>query len=178
MNDIRVNFSGWDLHDKDLSHMDLTRAKLCGTNLSFASLYGAKLDGARIDERTNLYGADLREAEGIPFVPMVCPSEGPFMAWKVALDSDRVRRIVKLLIPARAKRVSGTVRACRCSEAYVIRVEGAPRAYSINDPNICYEPGKYVYPDRFDEDRWDNYGHGIYFFIDREEAERYKDGHY
>ena len=155
---------------RDLKHMDFRH-----TDLTDASLYGADLRGARIDETTNLHGADLRGTIGVPFIPMVCPSHGPFIGWKVAKDEDGVKRIVKLLIPADARRVSGTTRHCRCDKAFVISIENDLEvAYSINDPWFKYRVGQYVYPDSFTEDRFDNYGHGIYFFVDRAEAENYR----
>lgn len=172
-----LNLSGRDwsytsLRNEDLSHAYLRYADLRGTDLSYASLYCADLTGALTDESTNWYGADLRNVTSRPLIPMVCPSHGPFIAWKMANNHGPV--LVKLLIPGDAKRVSGTTRACRCDKAYVLRIEGADEAYSFNDPSFIYRAGKYVYADSFDDDRWNNWSHGIYFFIDREEAERYR----
>lgn len=162
--------------NEDYAHRDLKHMDFRHTDLTYASLYGADLRGARIDETTNLHGADLREARGVPMIPMICPSHGPFVGWKVALkeQGNRMERcIVKLWIPSDAKRVSGTIRYCRCDKARVEAIEGATEAWSMNDPNMKYEVGAFVYADSFDEDRWENYGHGIYFFVDREEAVRY-----
>ena len=156
---------------RDLKHMDFRH-----TDLTYASLYGADIRGARIDGTTNLYGADLRGAIGVPLIPMVCPSHGPFVGWKVALKESgkRMERcIVKLWIPADARRVSGTVRYCRCDKARVEDIEGASEAWSMNDSGMKYAVGAFVYADSFDAYRWENYGHGIYFFIDREEAVKY-----
>lgn len=147
-----------------------------GKDLCYASFYRADLTNVRVDETTNFYGADFRQAEGVPFIPMVCPSHGPFVGWKVALKESgkRMERcIVKLWIPADARRVSGTVRYCRCDKARVDDIEGASEAWSMNDTGMKYEIGAFVYADSFDEYRWENYGHGIYFFVDREEAVRY-----
>lgn len=162
--------------DQDYSHRDLRHMDFRHTDLTFASLYGADLRGARVDGTTNLYGADLREARSVPMIPMICPSHGPFVGWKVALkeQGNRMERcIVKLWIPSDAKRVSGTIRYCRCDKARVEAIEGATEAWSMNDPGMKYEVGAFVYADKFDDDRWENYGHGIYFFVDREEAVRY-----
>ena len=169
-------FNNRNFNGCDFSHQDLRGANLCGTNASFASFYEADMTGCRIDGGTNFYGADFRRTDGIPFIPSVCPSHGPFNGWKVALKEKghRMERcIVKLWIPSDAKRVSGTIRYCRCDKARVEAIEGAAEAWSMNDPGMKYEVGEMVYADSFDEDRWENYGHGIYFFIDREEAVRY-----
>lgn len=171
-----IDFSGRDfsyqsLRDEDLSHADMRNTILYGTDLSYASLYGADMTGARTNAITNWYGADLRNVTGRPYIPMVCPSHGPFIAWKMANNHGPV--LVKLLIPGDARRVSGTTRACRCDKAHVLEIEGTDEAYSFNDPSFVYRAGEYVYADSFDDDRWNNWSHGIYFFIDREEAERY-----
>lgn len=174
-----IDWSGQDLSYKslrgeDLSHADLRRTILYGTDLSYASLYGSDMTGTLIDESTNFCGADLREVKGRPMIPMVCPSHGHFIGWKMANSYDSGPVIVKLLIMDDSLRVSGTTRACRCDRAYVVDVEGADEAYSFNDPSLVYKPETIVQADSFDEDRWNNWSHGIYFFIDREEAVRYR----
>lgn len=168
------NLSGKSLRGEDLSHANLRGAILYGADLSYASLYGADLTGVRVDESTNWYGADLRKAINVPYIPMVCPSEGAFVGWKQAQGPGPDPVLVKLLIPRGASRVSGTTRSCRCNKALVLDIEGAKEAYSTNDRNLRYKFGEYVYADSFTADRWDNYGHGIYFFVDREEAVNYR----
>lgn len=164
------------MNNKDFVYQKLNGRDFRGKDMSYASFYRADFTGAKWDETTNFYGADFRESIGTPYIPMVCPSRGPFIGWKVALKEKghRMERcIVKLWIPSEARRVSGTIRYCRCDRARVNAIEGATEAWSMNDPDLKYEIGEMVYADSFDEDRWDNYGHGIYFFIDREEAVRY-----
>ena len=34
----------------------------------------------------------------------------------------------------------------------------------------CYKVGEDVLPDSFDENRWNEYSHGIHFFINKQEA--------
>lgn len=168
------NLSDMNMRGIDLSHADLRKADLRGTDLSYASLYEADLTGAKTDAETNFYHADLRGTVGTPFVPMRCPSDGPFIGWKIANSNSGDPVVVKLLIPADARRASGTVEHCRCSKAYVLELEGGwKEAFSRNDPEFRYIKGEYVYPDRFDADRWDNWGHGIYFFVEREAAIRW-----
>lgn len=107
---------------------------------------------------------------------MVCPEEGAFYGYK------KVRGyIVKLLIPKDAKRSSSTSRKCRCSYAKVVNItllDGSKTEMKklVNtryNPNVTYKVGEYVYPDKFDEDRWNECSNGIHFFINRQEAVEY-----
>lgn len=164
-----MDLSGLDLSHRDFSRCLLTGADLRGANLSAASLFRAELTGVKVDEFTRWQGADIREATGIPLIPMVCPSEGAFFGWKAA-SSSVGPVLVKLFIPADARRSSGTTRSCRCDRAIVVSIEGADEAFSQNNPDVVYRPGDKVEEVNFDEDRWNNYGNGIYFFIDKEEA--------
>ena len=40
-------------------------------------------------------------------------------------------------------------------------------------PNVTYTVGEVVYPDSFDDNRWNECSHGIHFFITRNEAVNY-----
>lgn len=171
---VGADFCGHNLRLRNFAHANLRGADLCGADLTYASLYGADLTNVRTDGMTNWYGADLRRAVGVPHIPMVCPSHGHFIGWKVAHSYEHEPVIVKLLIMDDSSRVSGTTRFCRCDRAFVVGIEGADEAYSINDPCLVYKPETIVQADSFTADRWDNYGHGIYFFIDREEAVNYR----
>lgn len=168
------NLSGKSLRGEDLSHANLKGAILYGADLSYASLYGADLTGVRVDESTNWYGADLRKTINVPYIPMVCPSHGAFIGWKQAKAWHPDPVLVKLLILCDSRRVSGTTRSCRCDKALVLAIEGTDKAHSMNDDNTWYKVGHHVFADSFTADRWDNYGHGLYFFIDREEAVNYR----
>lgn len=132
-----------------------------------ADLRGADLRGADLRE------ADLREAKNIPFIPLVCPSDGSFTAWKKCQGSI----IVKLLIPEDAKRSSATTRKCRASKAVVLEIQDVEGnkidAVAYGKDGFEYKVGETVYPDSFDEDRWNECSHGIHFFINRQEAVDY-----
>ena len=138
LNEVLRNHRHWLLQDCDgweKMQADLSGAYLSGADLSGAYLYEA-----------DLRGADLRGARNVPFIPMVCPDSGEFTAWKKARD-----HIVKLLIPADAKRSSGTGRKCRCDKAIVLDIQkfdGAPGGIksieSIRDVNFIYAVGATV----------------------------------
>lgn len=86
----------------------------------------------------------------------------------------------KLEIPADAKRSSAFGRKCRCSKAKVLEIWGKDgygdylvpisRGYSHHDHTFEYKVGETIYPDRFDDNRWDECSNGIHFFITKQEA--------
>ena len=168
-----ADLGGANLRGACLGDADLGGAYLRGACLGGADLRGADLGGANLRD-AYLGGADLRGAKNIPFIPLACPSDGAFIGWK------KVNKcIVKLLIPEDAKRSSATTGKCRCDKAKVLEitskktnehlVEITNREYA----HCVYKVGEMVYPDSFDDDRWDECSHGIHFFINRQEAVEY-----
>ncbi len=132
---------------------------------------GANLRGADL-YRASLYGANLYGAKNVPYIPLACPSDGAFVAWKKVND-----KLVKLLIPEDAKRLSATTRKCRCDKAHVLAITdldgGNPVDEVLNTSkkqNLLYKVGEMVYPDSFDENRWNECSHGIHFFINKQDA--------
>jgi len=134
-------------------------------------------NGVNADFRgANLRGADLYYVkcnEVTSFYAMQCPEEGSFIGWKKAS-----KNIVKLLIPSNAKRSSATSRKCRASKAEVIAIydkngNEIQECFSSYTNNVIYKVGETVYPDKYDENRWNECSNGIHFFITRQEAENY-----
>jgi len=169
-----VNLRGADLREANLRGADLRGADLREANLRGANLRGVNLRGADLRE-ANLRGADLRGAKNIPFIPLVCPEKGSFTAFKKCGSY-----IIELLIPQDAKRCSATTRKCRSSYAKVVAITNMDGSQAEVDhvTNHAYEPieykiGENVYPDSFDDDRWNECSHGIHFFINRQEAVEY-----
>ena len=135
-----------------------------------ADLGGAYLGGAY------LRGADLRGAKEIPYVPLACPSDGAFIGWK------KVRAyLVKLEIPEDAKRSSASSNKCRCDKAKVLdiictsddRPLNLQEITNFNYAKTTYKVGEMVYPDSFDDNRWEECSHGIHFFINKQDAINY-----
>jgi hypothetical protein len=156
-------------HIKWLNGKDGKRADLRGANLRSANLNGANLNGARNLE-TVLYN------ENTAMFALNCPEKGGFTAFK-KLKNDI---IAELYIPARAKRSSATTRKCRASEAKVVKMwnyktqEVVTKATSQYDKDFVYETGKTVKPTTpFDDNRWNECGSGIHFFMTQKEAENY-----
>ncbi|MBD8943889.1 MAG: pentapeptide repeat-containing protein [Ruminococcaceae bacterium] len=169
-----VNLRGADLREANLRGADLRGADLREANLRGADLRGVNLRGADL-RGANLRGADLRGAKNIPFIPLVCPEKGSFTAFKKCGSY-----IIELLIPQDAKRCSATTRKCRSSYAKVVAITNMDGSQAEVDhvTNHAYEPieykiGENVYPDSFDDDRWNECSHGIHFFINRQEAVEY-----
>ena len=108
------------------------------------------------------------------FLP--CPEKGSFTAYK-KVD----KYIVELKIPAKAKRSSASGRKCRASFAKVLRIlngDGSSTHFTsiINrafNKQTTYTIGKKVFPDSFDNDRWNECSNGIHFFITFDEAKNY-----
>ena len=152
---------------------DLHGADLRGADLGYAYLRGADLDGADL-RGANLRDANLRDAKNIPFIPLSCPSDGEFIGWKKVSN-----KLVRLLIPSDAKRSSSTSNKCRCDKAKVLEItdlDGSNPITSVINFNYVetqYVVGEMVFPDSFDENRWDECSNGIHFFIDRQEAINY-----
>ena len=189
-----ANLNGAYLSGADIRRADLSGADLRGANLSGAYLSGANLSGANLGSANlccadlsaaDLNGADLRGAylggadlgaaqynEKTAFFAFVCPEEGDFIAWKKVNNV-----IVKLKVPAEAKRSSATTRKCRCEFAEVLalqNLDGTPynddKVVNNNYVETIYKVGEIVRSDSWDDNRWNECSHGIHFFITRDEA--------
>jgi len=172
----RANLSGADLSRAYLSGADLSRADLSGANLSRAYLSGADLSGANLS-RADLSGAylsranlkDAKEADLAIARTRILPSEGEVIGWKKCQGGV----IVKLRIPADAKRSHAFGRKCRAEFADVLEVHGAEFGISMHDSVTKYTVGERVVPDGFDEDWTNECSTGVHFYISRIEAENH-----
>lgn len=169
------------IFNSNLAHADFGDASLVGTyfshlNLTMADFRGANLGWAYLHSCV-FYDTDLRDSEYIPYIPLQCPSDGAFVGWKKVNNV-----LIKLEIPADAKRSSATTNKCRCDKAKVLGFYdnlGSKELDMTELVNDKYEKCKYVkgemvYPDSFDEDRWNECSHGIHFFINKQDAIDYK----
>ena len=164
-----------DLTGADLTGADLTGADLTGAILRGADLTGVNLYGAYITE-ADLTGADLRGAMNVPYLPMACPDEGEYTAYKKV----RGNYIVVLHVPSYAKRSSALGRKCRCDKADVIQINNldgsmanVSTVYSSYDSNFKYTVGETVTVENFDDNRWNECAPGIHHFMNRQEAVNY-----
>ena len=162
-----ADLRGANLSDADLRYANLRYANLRGANLSDADLRGANLRYADLSD------ADLSDAKNILYIPLECPSDGAFIGWKKVNNV-----LIKLEIPADANRSSATTNKCRCDKAKVLGFYNALGTEElditefVNDKyeECKYVKGEIVYPDFFDEDRWNECSHGIHFFINKQDA--------
>lgn len=170
-----ADLGGANLYQADLLGADLHRANLGGANLCGADLRSANLGGANLGDaellEADLGDAYLRGAKDIPYIPLSCPSDGELTGWK-KVDG----RLVQLLIPADARRCSATSRKCRCDKAMVVAItstdekEEYSEATGYTHTPLNYRVGEMVYPDSFDECRWNECSNGIHFFVNKQEA--------
>jgi len=178
------------LHDVDLRKAQFELSRIYNTNFYGTDLRGANFKRAIIIEssfdKANLLGANfkdskiyschLEEALNVPDgqIPLACPSDGAFIGWKKVYNA-----LVKLQIPADAKRSSATTQKCRCSKAKVLAITDLETDESLKTilnngyGETWYEVGKMVYPDAFDSNRWNECSNGIHFFIDKQDAINY-----
>ena len=151
-----ANLRDADLQHADLRGADLRDASLCGADLRDADLCGA-----------DLRGADLLDAD-LPHFQIV-PSEGDFIAWKKTTTG-----VVKILIPAHAKRTSSLVgRKCRASSVVVLEGHFIGLSPTHASSRLIYRVGEEVAADRFDDDIRTACTHGIHFFMTKAEAEQW-----
>jgi Family of unknown function (DUF5758)/Pentapeptide repeats (8 copies) len=184
-----TNLYGANLYGADLSGTNLSRANLYGANLYGANLYGANLSRANLYganlygadlSGANLYGADLYGADlsgtnlsGAKEIPTLAAAqsnilpEGVIIGWKKCQNNV----IVKLLIPAKARRSNATGRKCRAEFVRVSEVFGATEGISQYNPNVIYRKGATIIAHEWNEDRWVECGGGIHFYLSRIEAE-------
>lgn len=170
--------------------------KICCSFFLLCGFGGAHISVNEVDSETNFLDSDftkayalspreLSSAKNFSF-PMICPDTGGFIGWKQcfisAPDVPFLREcIVKLRIPAEAKRSSATERKCRCDRATVLEIQDLEGnklpedtvAKSWYDKHFTYKVGEIVSVDNFCDDRWEECAPGIHFFITREEAVGY-----
>ena len=175
----------------DLSFVNLACTVLSDVNLSNANLNCASFVNSQLN-KVNFDGADLKRAnftysvltdvtfDNAKGINDQCPKEGSFIGWKKCKFINRnYPYIVKLEIPADAKRCSATTNKCRCSHAKVLEIQNidgtianVDHVSSINRSydGVYYQIGEMVYPDWFDDNFWAECSHGIHFFMNREDA--------
>jgi hypothetical protein len=172
---------GTDLRGADLQRADLRGADLQGADLQRADLRGADLQGADL-QRADLRGADLQGAylrgtkniEMVGAVTTIVP-EGDIIGWKKCNEG-----IVKLLIPAKARRSNASGRKCRAEWAidkghFTFDGKRTRKDFtSCYDSSFVYKVGATIRPNGWDENRWEECSSGVHFFITKIEAENYQ----
>ena len=178
----RANLSNTSLANADLSYAILLESWLAGCDFSNANLLCADFKYAYYLDMANVDSTILNGVKGINDE---CPKEGSFIGWKKCYNKLGTY-IVKLEIPADAKRSSSTRKKCRCDKAKVLDIQHInmlrpslftkhilKHVYSGYDPIFKYEIGKTVSVSDFDERYWMECSTGIHFFMNRKDACEY-----
>ena len=178
------DFTGSDLEETSYIHADLDNSVFEDTNLKnadfdyarrvfWSSFKNADMTGASVVD-VDLDPDKLVGVKGL-YIPLYCPEEGPFIAWKKCREG----KVVKLRIPEHAKRKGNSIYSLRASEAEVLEIfdrdgNSVDEAVSIFDEELKYIKGTTVYPKKVDSKYYGNVT-GIYFVLSRAETEMYKE---
>jgi hypothetical protein len=151
---------GANLYGANLRGTDLSRADLRGADLRGANLFGADLSGTNLSEA-------LWDYTTIGTAPA---PEGDLIGW-----GKKGGLLVKMLVPAAARRSCATTRKFRAEYVQVLEIEsGVQRVEHFSEHGAAtYEVGQITRADEWDDDRWNECSHGIHFFLSRHEAERW-----
>ena len=171
-----ANLANIRLFNIDLSNVKLNCATFVNSHLNKINFNGANLENVNFVDSV-LTDVTFDNAVGINDQ---CPKEGSFIGWKKCKTIRNHPYIVKLEIPADAKRSSGTDKKCRCSHAKVLEIQNldgtvadfVDHVFSPTYKNnkICYRVSEIVYADSFDNRFWIECTNGIHFFMDRNDA--------
>ena len=121
------DFSGSDLEAANFSTADLDNSVFVDTNLKDADFFDADrtywCDFENADMTgVKVYGIDLNpeNLKGVKglHMPLYCPEEGSFVAWKKCREG----KVVKLLVPEHAGRKGNTLHTCRATEVVVLDI--------------------------------------------------------
>ena len=191
----RLDFNHLEMKNTDFSGCDLSNCDFSWADFENCCFDGAILDGSSFEHglmpHCSFKGASLRNvclsavnlrwsdftdahAEGANFFMAVMEytiNDG-IVAYKKCFDM----RLVQLLVPADARRVSPTSPWGRCDKAKVLSIwsfDGKERfteATSLQTDNFVYPLGEWVEEPRFNPDRWLESAPGIHFWMTRQEA--------
>ncbi len=171
---IGVNFKNWSA----LFNFLCCTFEYCTFEESrYMSFLGCIFRNCTFENTFNAHVKDCVFLGNKPYIPYVCPAKGAFIGWKVSRNGQ----LIKLLIPADAKRVSPYgERQCRCDKAIVLdiqNIDGTPVKEAVVsswwDADFHYKVNERIYPDHFDDDRNELCTYGIHFFMERREAINY-----
>ena len=167
---------GISLVKADLQNSDLTGADLswytvevddnyCGPNDNFACLASANLCGANLSNVKNLDNAIL---DNVLIDCHTIGMEEYFPSGAFIAYTKIGAKIIVLEIPADAKRVLGKKYKHCCNKAKVLRIENLSGSISSKTKIKNFEVGEIVSVENFDDDRWNQDGEGITFYMSKD----------
>lgn len=160
--------SSANLKDADLREANLENARLRGTNLQGADLRGANIINV-VFNSSNLYGARFTDNEDMIEYRRGKILTDSIIGYKKCVDDV----IVTLEIPRGAIVFSINGNKCRTNKAKVIAIEGKTRAFS-SYKYLSYYVGDEFTVYNFNCEYNVECAEGIHFFINVEEAFKYK----
>lgn len=182
-------FQNCTFEDCNLDYANAEASEFIGTTFTMCSCSSADFAFSKFTDTifTNCYTDYMRVDQTNfsgdivnPAVPMDCPETGSFIGWKkVFADFDFKKGfLVELEIPEDARRSSALGSKCRCDKAKVLSITNIYTGEKVSEVVSSYYACKYtvgetVYPDSFDENRWNECTHGIHFFMNDSEALHY-----
>ncbi len=178
------DFTGSDLEGTSFIYADLDNAVFDNTNLKNADFDYAIRTYWSSFKNADMTGTSVRDIDLDPnrlegviglYIPLYCPEEGSFIAWKKCREG----KVVKLLIPEHAERKGNSLYSCRSSEAEVLEIfdkdgNSVDEAVSLIDEEFKYIKGTTVYPKQLNTNCYGDVA-GIYFVLSRSETELYKE---
>lgn len=159
------DFRSVSFHSRNLYGSVFTRCDFSGANFKGANLQAVTFVDCQIDPKTEA-------------LTSIVPATGSFEAWKKGGGGE----IIRLRIPADAKRVGGYARKCRASRATVLEIVDAfgrrqTRCMSWWQPVFEYVVGATVEcQEPFDPNPIEWCASGIHFYMSRAEAEAHEFG--
>ena len=175
---MEANLKEATLQYSNLCGADLNKADLSDANFNYTNIKEANFKDTIIKDTKFRYAENINYAKQVPEIPLACPVAGSFIGWKKVVYKLRAF-IIKLEIPEDAKRCSATTNKCRCDKAKVLEItniltnKNVKEVINYNYTNCIYRVGEMVYPDSFNENRWNECSHGIHFFINKQDAINY-----
>ena len=172
-----ANLCNSNLYNSDLKYAILENTSLHAANLQYVNLQHSNLKDANLKDSdlqganfycANIQGVILKNTSINHATVGIHPApEGDLIGW-----GKKNGHIVKLLIPAEAKRSCATTRKHRAEFAKVLEIEGTDEVVVENKhATTVYRVGEIVRCHKWDDDRWNECGGGIHFFLTRAEAE-------
>ena len=181
----KIDFIGADFTDAIINKCEFNKYNLKSVIINYVSMFGCSVSFTNLENvkfvDTSIKYVSFKNNQNMPYASMSCPSDGSFIGWK-KVDN---RYLIKLQIPEDAKRSSATYFKCRCDKALVLEITDLKnndksiknitntKAYNCYGSKVNYIVGEMVYPDSFDDNRWNECSNGIHFFINKQDAINY-----
>lgn len=161
----------------DMTNCDMSYSALFAIYANNSKLNGMRFENVEYDHITVINAHDT--PVGMPYIPMLCPEEGSFTAYKKVSSAGK-KYILVLRVPDDARRLSGSKTGYFtgwCDKAEVQKIQnldGTPADLGedeeLCDMGLIFRKGCVTVSEKFTEDRFAFVPEGILFFLDRREA--------